>query len=128
PNLLLIIAARAGAGARTETGTDLKPQAPRGADAGEEFSLIGEDHLLWLRTIAQPEPVVEPTDCFRRVLARGDRAECRLNARRERARQKQIRRWRAADADERQAPPQRLPLHVEARPPAADQLQFAQQP
>ena len=94
---------------------------------GKEVALVGEDHLLRLRTVAQPKPVVEAADGLARRRAGRHGAEAGEGRARRPRRQEQVRRRLAADADVGAPPAVRLAVDVEARPPAADQFQLAQQ-
>src|SRR5262249_49140385 len=53
----LVSRPRAGAGAGAKAGGDLVAQAAGGPQERKQLALVGEDHLLWLGTVAQPKPV-----------------------------------------------------------------------
>src|SRR5436305_272868 len=59
-----IRAARASRGARAEASLDLVTQTAGGSKDWEEVALVGEDHFLRLRAVAQAIPVVEPPHRF----------------------------------------------------------------
>ena len=127
PHLAAIVVSAARPGARAQTVADLVPQTRGGPQHREQFLLVGPDQFLGLRTVAQLEPVVEPAHRVARLGAPRHWTEGRRCCRRRSCRQEGIRRWPTADAHVAAPPAARLTLHVEARLPAPDQFQFAQQ-
>src|SRR5439155_11695536 len=105
----------------TEACANLVAQAAGPSQNGKQLALIGEEHLLSLRAVAQPEPVVEPSHRFTRRLAGPHGTEAGEGSSGGPAGQKDVRRRLAADADVG-ALPMRLALDVETRPPTPDQF------
>src|SRR5262249_52511497 len=80
-DMAAIVVMSAGGGTGAEAVADLVADAAGGTNDREQFLLIGEDHLLRLRAIAEPIPVVEPANRFPCPMPRRHGAEARQRRR-----------------------------------------------
>jgi len=120
-----IFAARAGADARADAGTEFEAQALRRSFERKQFRLIGERHRHGVRTIAKLEPVVEPPDCiFGSVEGRERTITGGFFAGR-RFRDESKRRWRPANAQVVMSRVTGQPDHIETRPQPLDQFELS---
>src|SRR5205814_962895 len=115
------------AGARAGAGTNFVAQAAGRPHHREQLALVGEVHLLCLFTVTQPKAVVEPPDRLADALPAVQRAIAGQRVRGGLAREVEVLRGLAAEANVDCPATTRNPLHVVRRLPAADEFQLAEQ-
>ena len=108
--------------ARAKASANLKTEASGRQRFREKLLLIGEDHFLLLRAVAQAKAVVDATDCFANLRQPRDGAVPLERGARRRAREEDIRRRAASQTKVRVTAAPRIVSQVEARLAIVDEF------
>src|SRR5262245_23042231 len=112
---------------RAKTCANFIPKAAGTSDYWKEFSLICKDERHLLGAISKLEEIVQPANGISRSPASRDGSKTTKQANPWTTRKEHIGDRPTSQADIVPDPPPRPALDVEARPPAPDQLQLAEQ-